>query len=324
MNSPETRNGETASGAPTKKVPNLFIVGAPRCGTTSLHNYIAQHPECYMSRLKEPGYFSRHRVRESIRGANPSVWTYDWYLSLFADAKPNHLIVGESSTSYLRDEAALAEIQSKIHDPRIIAMVRDPVKLISSYYHFLQFSGWETAPTLEAAWRLQDERCAGRVDSASANRPDTLAYRNLAQLGAQTERLLQLFPRDRVLVLISDDLGACPDALGKRVQDFLGVNYDSSLELRKDNSARAPHIKALSDVVKRPPAWLSAARDRVKRTAGVRSLGIRTALDKLNVKKDSHSIDAHLVSELQTYFRPDVELLSEIVGQDLVTRWWSR
>lgn len=305
------------------RAPNLFIVGAPRCGTTSLHNYLAQHHECYMSKFKEPGYFSRYRVREDLRTANPAVWTYEWYLALFADANSTHRIVGESSTSYLRDEAALAELKTSVEDPRIIAMVRDPVVLISSYFHYNRFQGWEPALTIQEAWDRQDDRCSGRIDSHTANRPDSLAYRDIAMLGKQVERLFRLFPRDRVLVLVSDDLRLCPETVGRQVQDFLDLNYDPNLVFPKDNSARAPQLRVISDLVKKPPPWLASARERLKRAVGVRSLGIRAVVDTVNVRHEKYSIDPDFASELRRYYRSDVELLSELLGQDLIGRWWS-
>ncbi|MGV0795811.1 sulfotransferase [Mycolicibacterium elephantis] len=305
------------------RTPNLFIVGAPRCGTTSLHNYLAQHDECFMSKVKEPGYFSRDRVREDLRAANPAVWTYEWYLSLFADAQPNHLIVGESSTSYLRDEKALSDLSEVIENPRIIAMVRDPVALVISYFHYNRFQGWEPAETVEEAWDRQDSRCAGEVDSNTANRPDSIAYRDVATLGQQVQTLFRIFPREQVLILISDDLHQSPQTVGRRVQDFLGLTYNAELKFRRDNAARASQWAVMSDLVRNPPPWLATARDRVKRTAGVRSLGIRSLIDAVNSKDESYAIEKDFAVKLRQYYRPDVDLLSELLDQDLVSRWWS-
>ena len=78
--------------------PNLFIVGAPKCATTTLHEYLARHPECYMSRIKEPAYFSRSHVREDIRLSVPYFHSETEYLKLFSDATMKHKVVGESST----------------------------------------------------------------------------------------------------------------------------------------------------------------------------------------------------------------------------------
>src|SRR5215208_1272534 len=104
--------------------PNLFIIGAPKSGTTSLHRYLQEHPQIYMSRTKEPGYFapdvegSRSDLLFKHPDAEPE------YLALFANAT-NQKWVGESSTTYLMSRRAPSLIDDFAPDARLIAMVRN-------------------------------------------------------------------------------------------------------------------------------------------------------------------------------------------------------
>lgn len=113
--------------------PNFFIVGAPKCGTTSLYEYLRSHPQVFMPEKKEPEHFSddldwrnvmlRHRVADR-----------DDYLSLFDPAPAHAAAVGEASTWYLFSEAAAGAIHDFNPEARIIIMLRDPVKMMYSLH----------------------------------------------------------------------------------------------------------------------------------------------------------------------------------------------
>lgn len=301
--------------------PNLFIVGAPKCGTTSLHYFLAEHPQCYMSRVKEPGYFSRARVRPDLRDNLPYLRDMESYLKLFAAADASHPVVGESSTSYLRDEAALTEIREQMPGARIIALVRDPVRLVSSYFNYQRFQGFEPLETLREAWSAQDQRCSGQIDAPRADRPDALAYRNVALLGEQIERLYSFFDRDDVLVLVSTDLRTQPEALCHDVLSFLGVDCETDIRMPSKNIARTPRSRRLDNMVKHAPAFLVRWKDRSKRFLGVNRLGIRALLDRFNSVATTHSVDERLAAEMRRYFRDDVERLSGILDRPLMQEW---
>jgi len=301
--------------------PNLFIVGAPKCATTTLHEYLARHPECYMSRIKEPAYFSRSHVREDIRLSVPYFHSETEYLKLFSDATMKHKVVGESSTCYMRAESDLRELHAFSGDPKIIALVRDPVQLVSSYFHYMRHQGWEPLASLQEAWEIQDERCGGRVEAPSANRPDSLAYRNVALLGHQAERLYRMFGRDNVLILISDDLRRNPVATGREVQRFLELTYDADIVVPLRNTARGARFRSLDGLVKRHPKSVITAKNRMKRMFGVKSFGIRRLIDRLNSIPLQHSVDSRLRDEMRDFFRSDVALLGRLLNRDLFALW---
>ena len=101
--------------------PNLFVVGAPRAGTTSLYHYLRQHPEIYMSPLKEPHFFSHSNPQ-----SDTVVKHQDAYLRLF-DAARGEKLRGEASPAYLADPDAPARIKDASPEAKIVAVLREPV-----------------------------------------------------------------------------------------------------------------------------------------------------------------------------------------------------
>jgi hypothetical protein len=274
-----------------------------------------------MSPVKEPAYFSRAHVRDDIRRTLPYLKNEQAYLNLFAGATKSHRIIGESSTCYMRSESDLEELRAFAPNPKIVGLVRDPVTLVSSYYHFLRFQAWEPLSTLREAWDIQDERCNGRIVSATANRPDSLAYRNVALLGQQVDRLFRMFGRDNVKILLFDNICESPSAVGRELQSFLGLTYVEDIEMPRSNVARAARFEFVDALLKRGPETVQKAKNSIKRLFGVKSLGVRRLVEGLNSTRIQHSVDPDLRAEMQNYFRPDVSLLGELLGQDLFALW---
>lgn len=299
----------------------MFIVGAPKCATTTLHAYLAQHPECFMSAVKEPAYFSRSRVKDDVRRSVPYLQDEDAYLELFSGATRAHKIVGESSTCYIRAESDLEELREFSGNPRIVASVRDPVSLVSSYFHYLRFQGWEPLGTLRDAWEIQDERCAGHVISTTAHRPDSLAYRNVALLGQQVDRLFRMFGRDNVMILLSDDLREDATNVGRTLQEFLGLTYVDQMTMPHTNVARAARVQVVDDLIKRHSETLRQLKNRVKRSLKIQSFGIRRIVESINSVPIRHSVDENLRDEMREYFRNDVALLGRLLDRNLFEKW---
>src|SRR6478752_3812539 len=182
--------------------PNLFIVGAPKAGTTSLHTYLARHPEAFMCDPKEPHYFSSVTALPAWRGqagavtdpntgrlVAPTVTTESAYASLFVGAGGCR-VIGESSTSYLADPEACRRIRETAPDARIIIMIRDPVERAISHHLMYVREGWETR-SLEQA--VDDELREGATWA--------YAYLRNGWYRDDIRRYLDAFG-DRVLVIV--------------------------------------------------------------------------------------------------------------------------
>ena len=202
-------------------LPQFFIIGAPKSGTTALHVALDRHPDLFMSRVKEPKHFLT--VGPPPRGGGPGddrtyrqyVWRREDYEALFADA-PASALRGESTSLYLHDRFAAARIREAVPDARLIALLRDPVDRAHSNWTHMWSAGLEPERDFVTACGLEQARA--RAGWASFWR-----YVELGRYGEQLERLYRVFPRDQVLVLRYRDLCDQPAATLDTVTEFLDV-----------------------------------------------------------------------------------------------------
>jgi hypothetical protein len=211
-----------------RNFPNLFIVGAMKAGTSSLHEYLHQHPQIFMSRTKEPQYFAPHRTRYGMWGqGNPLPEPgSDWYLRLFADAG-DVMYAGEGSVSYTARHwvsGCEQRIWEFNPDARIIYLIRDPVeRAISHYWHFVA-AGRET---------LSPSR-------ALRERDDYLARSDYAY---QIEPYLRRFGEDQVYLLTLEELQADPDGTLGRLFAWLGVDDSVAIDTSEKHNVREQDVR---------------------------------------------------------------------------------
>ena len=144
--------GQTSATFSPRHRPDLFLVGAPKCGTTAFSDYLSQHPDIFMAR-KEMHFFGA-----DLRFA-PHFYRRDEaeYLAQFA-ARNNQRRVGEASVWHLFSKTAAAEIKAFSPEARIIVMLREPVEMMYSLFHYFRFDGNENLPTFEAALNAELSR----------------------------------------------------------------------------------------------------------------------------------------------------------------------
>lgn len=289
------------------KRPNVFLVGAPKCGTTSLANWLARHPDCYLPPEKEPHYFDDYLKR------GMSLADYE---GLYSAATDRQSILIDASTSYLSDEGAIAAILQYEPEAKFIAMVRNPVEMAPSFHEEVYFRGAEVESVFWKAWGLQAERALGRKMPASCQNPRMLQYATMCMLGRQIARAEQLVPKGQLLVVVLEDLKNFPRNEYLRILGFLGIPDDGRIEFPVHNSAKANKYQALT-------RWLRAA-GIVKERLGLRKkFGVRSALMKAGrVERSRVALDGEVRLALIDEFRDDVKLLSGVLGRDL-SHWIS-
>jgi Sulfotransferase domain len=299
--------------------PNFFIVGAPKCGTTALSEYLRGHPRVFVSRPKEPHFFGRDLDYYFA----PGQATLEHYLALFDGAGDEHLAVGEASVWYLYSRTALAEIREFAPEARIVVMVRDPVELVPSLHSQLRYMLDEDEPDLERAWALQHERAAGRALPSTVRVPAFLQYGEVGRLGDQLERALATFPREQVHVIVFDDLRGDAGAVYRDTLEFLGVPDDGRRTFARVNENKVHRTGALARLTQRPPRPLVHAAGALKRATGVRRLGVLERVRRRNrATRAREAIDARFAAQLRAYFAEDVAKLGELIGRDLSA--WTR
>ena len=298
-------------------LPSAFLLGAPKCGTTSLYAHLARHPQANFPSVKEPGYFSRSQIVGLLHPYQASRPDYE---RLYARENAESLIACDGSTSYLRSAVALREIVATVAEPRCVAVVRDPVRLVESYHAFLLGAGWENVSDVVEAWSLQDTRSRGQQIPAAVRRPDVLQYRWVASLGAQVRAAAEILGDNLHVELMQDVLAPNSGAL-LRVQDHIGLSPMDLGPVPMENRATVPRFRVLDEFVKSPPAPLLRLRNKVKTLSGSSSLGIRRLYNRIGRKAEPYPVDPSFRLHLQDVFHEDVALLSDFLHRDLIQEY---
>lgn len=296
-------------------VPNFFIVGAPKCGTTALSEYLRGHPAVFLSRPKEPHFFAT-----DLPGTR-YVTTLDDYLRLFAGRKATHKAVGEASVWYLYSAQAIRRIHDFNPDARLIVMLRNPLDMIPSLHGHMLFAFNEDRADLAEAWRLQEQRSRGEALPAKCFEPKLLQYAAIGCLGAQVARLLSVFPREQVHVVLFDDWITNPGRAYRAVLDFLGLADDGRSRFPPVNVRKQHRFPLLGSLLLRPPAPARAVWRKLRALTGPSiSLPVE-ALIRMNAKA-SPTIPLHgdIIQLMNTHFKQDIVGLEGIVGRNL-TQW---
>ena len=303
--------------------PDTFVVGAPKAGTTSLHEYLRGHPDITMSTYKEPGYFA-----PDVTGTRPRqryVYGRDEaaYLDLFNGAR-NGQRVGESSTNYLMSHEAPRLIHEFAPGARIVIMVRNPVDLVYSLHGERLANGPETIPDFDEAIAADDDRRAGkRLPNGLSGYG--VAYRDNALLGEQVERWFGEFGTDEVHVMVHNDFVADTPAAFSRLLQFLGVDAsyrpDSFDVLNPSHAARRGPVAA----VMRGSAARWVARSAMPALLGeerTRSVGRRFGRRRFTDEEVTRQpMSPQTRAQLTEEFRPDVERLGRALDRDLASEW---
>ena len=263
-------------------LPNFFIAGAPKSGTTSLYHYLDQHPEIYMSPIKEPNYFASEirieRLSESLRphaeqdalqlrayldgplrqkrfGGVVTEWRD--YLKLFQPAEGRKAI-GEASVCYLWSESAATNIRRSIPEARIILVLRNPVDMVFSMYLQTVKSG-ALRCTFREAIEMGIEQRGGKIDLMHP-------FLDLGLYYDQVQRFLATFPEGRVRVYWYEDYNSEPERILADLFCFLEVDASFS----PDRSKR--YLEASTPAMMQPAdrAFLTEFyRDDIGKLAGL-------------------------------------------------------
>jgi Sulfotransferase family len=301
-------------------LPDFFIIGAPKAGTTALHAALATHPQIFMSKVKEPKFFMYDGSRPvptkgpgDAHGIRESVWRRDRYEALFADAPPGRRR-GESTAFYLHEPAALERIRGEVPDAKLIAIIRDPLDRAYSNWLHLWADGLEPIGDFVTAFDAEDDRIA-------AGWGFFWHYRRLGRYGEQLAALIELFPRDQLHLLRYRDLVDRPAATLNGICDFLGVERDLAGSVPPENIRRfvppSTRTRAISPVVRAgarlgahlPYAWWREA-----------SVPLVRVLQRGGGPRPELSVETrrYLVAQ----FAGDIALLERITG-DSYSDWLS-
>ena len=283
---------------PTNSAQRFFIVGAPKCGTTSVAQWLSGHPDVFMAPVKEPHFFSTDLNNATV--SSPAS-----YQALFNRATPEHRAVGEASTWYLASEVAVPSILRDFPEARFIVMTRDPIEMAGSLHHHNLRVLHEDEPDFAKAWGLQEDRRSGKQIPMDCVEPMFLQYGRACSLGHHLDRLLASVAPERVLHIPLAGLKTDPGVHYRRVLSFLGCEDDGRSDFPKANSARGTRSLSLQRALR------IGAKTRL-------ALGIHRGLGlgRLNErKKEKTELESSLRSKLDAYFAEDRALLKTVLDR---------
>lgn len=298
------------------KKPDFFIVGAPKCGTTSLSEYLKQHPQIFISEPKEPHFFGTD-LESHWGGRFERYRDVDKYLSLFANVQ-DEIRVGEASPWYLYSKQAAGEIKQFNPASRIIIMLRNPVDMIYSLHGQQLYNGNEEIVDFESALDAENDRRNGLRIPRTAHNPAALFYTDTAKYSEQVQRYFDVFDGERVHVIIFDDFVSDTAVAYRETLRFLNVDTDHQPQFEVHNPSKKIRSVALKRFLMVRHLYSHSIKWVVPSTLRRKMIN---SLERLNVKQAVRlPMRPELRSRLQKEFLADVDKLSTLLSRDL-TYW---
>lgn len=295
----------SAYGVPRLRKPDFFIVGAAKSGTTSLYNYLTQHPRVFMPANKEPYFFGEWR------GARPRI-NLEEYLKLF-EGVPESIAAGEASTTYLYLQSAADEIKAFQPQAKIIIILRNPVdRAYSQYWH--NFRNGYVSSSFEEELKAEKRRLSEGWEGFFSGAFAPAYYIESGRYAEQIDRFLKVFGEDSVRVYLFEDLVRSAQGVCYDVFSFLEVNPDFPVNIERVYNVSGPsRSAALSTLLTRrlrskelvkkivPTPWMRPLKEWMlrKNTKAVPPMNPETRL------------------KLQQVFREDILYAQELLGRDL-------
>lgn len=295
-------------------MPNLFIVGAPKCGTTSVYEYLRGHHDIYFphddndyARVKEPN----HLCPELDIGAKDAIRDRDAYLALYRGSAGARWR-GDASTNYLFSEIAANAIRCLSPQARIIIMLRPPLDWMRSYHSELLRHRHEDIADFHDAVAASEDRSHGRRIPASTGVPRCLDYLAMARFTPQVQRYYDVFGRDAVKVILLEDLATSPARTFKQILEFLDVDTEYRPQFSVHNETpRHGRTERLLRAGYRHASVRTAIQHVVPSSARRRILALVRRAESRHASEDPRD------RQLRLQCAADIGQLSALIDRDL-------
>ena len=307
-----------------------FIVGAPRCGTTTLASYLRQHPRICFSAVKEPHYFSQHDLADLDDESLRLRVKHDYLDRFFAHCTGDEAYAAEGSVTYLYTPDKMRQVLRLWPDAKFIIALRDPLAMLPSLHARLLVTGDENIPDFARAWDKTADRARGKSIPRSAIDPRFLRYDEAGALGSRVEQFFEAVGRERCLVILFDDLASDAAGTYRRMCDFLGIEPWPATKLKARRVHKTFRYGWLQRFLKRPPKAVRTVlagekfRQREKKLHASEGAAIETLfkvrkrlLDWNKVPARRQQLDPRVRREIIDRLRGEIILLSKVIDRDL-------
>lgn len=308
------------------RVPDFFVVGHQKCGTTALYYMLRDHPQIFLSEYKEPRFFAPE-LRPPLKHEAPDrPQTLASYLALFANADAGQLI-GDTSPQYIRSATAAARIAALQPSARIIAILREPASYLRSYHMEMVINHVEPEKDFRKAIELEPERRRAAASDGSFLPPQFL-YSEHVRYVEQLRRFEAEFPREQMHLIVYDDFRRDNDGTVRAVQRFLGVDDTIPLQpirTSPNEAVRSLRLHKLRGAVGAADAEVGSAGMLARTLSTITPRRVRGGALAGFVRRLAYApptpVDEPYVRELRSCFKPEVVALSEYLDRDLVKLW---
>ena len=292
-------------------------MGAPRCGTTALFTYLSEHPQIYLPRYKELHFFA-----PELKG----LWKFPYnsleeYLALFAEIPADAPAIGEAASLYFASPTAAQNIYNYNPQAKLIISLRHPVDFVHSYHSLNLTLRREDEEDFLTAWRLYETRAQGKHIPAGSRVPLIVQYPPLGRFGDQLERILEMFPREQVQVILLEDIKESMREVYLRLEEFLGVEDDGRTEFPQINANFTYSSKAAQKLLHPSGKLYDTLIKGVSKlgTGAIENLAFLhkriTGLFSKPEKRDA--LSPAIYNEVLAYYREDIKKLSQLLERDL-------
>jgi hypothetical protein len=296
-----------AGAKPRPPLPNLFIVGAPKCGTTAWVEYLRTHPDIYFPASKEQCYFALDLPNFRLTRTKAD------YARMFAGSAGT-AVIGEASAMYLFSAAAAEAIRDHNPASKILIFLREQEEYLPSLHNQFLWEFAEEIEDFETAWRLSGQRAPETIPPACLE-PRTLDYAAMGRFDEQVERYLTAFPADQLRVIWFRDWVADPRATYLGILDFLGLDDDGRVEFPAINQGMTYRSRNLARLIVSPPPLVRRAAQLLRKMTGTLGQFLYRAAWKtvslVSARGYKKQVSPELRDEIRRYYANDNRLLEE-------------
>lgn len=282
--------------------PNLFIVGAAKCGTTAWFEYLRTHPDIYFPDTKELPHFCTDY---------PKQWRIQKrseYLKYFEESG-SAKVIGEGSVSYLYSEVAARNIRQFNPDAKILIFIREQEDQLPSLHNHYRFMGIENIEDFERAWRLSGKRNSTNIPKRSPM-VRLLDYRQQGRFDVQIARYFSEFPPSQIRVFHFRDWCRDPRATYLEILRFLDLDDDGRREFHRVNERMRHRIEPIGRIIQSPPPWMLKLSAILKSVTGLSRPPLISTIRKMNrTRARIERPSDWLVQEIRDYYGPHNEQL---------------
>ena len=291
--------------------PNFFIVGAPKCGTTSIYSYLSQHPQVFMSKFKEPHFFGKDLTRKGkLYNFNE-----ESYIRLFKNS--NYFKVkGEASTFYLYSKEAAKEIHSFNPNSKILILLREPTEMVYSMHSQYIHSQNEDVLDFKKALNLEQDRLKGYHIPQLIDLKEKIFYKDyIKKMPNRIKNYFDIFGRSNVHITLLDDLKNDCELEYKKIIRFLGVDETFIPNFEIYNTNKKVKYLFIQKIIKMYGLALGDIRKRFWSNKPIGIIKKITELNTINIERNEMDFD--LRKSLKKEFLSIIDQIEDITFLDL-------